>query len=150
MQVVCGRLGSCSRCNTLLCCCYDRSVQHQECNKVDQVALNMVLDSGNQNRYISMGNLTWTGGTKFRRRTSFVSCHTKIHLLSLSLLAITMVVTQSFRLPGKTDIIEIPCDNVDGQNIVHWVDIEQIFPGVKYVKRGNIAVTFMKEAHLTK
>ncbi|KAK3817457.1 MAG: hypothetical protein J3Q66DRAFT_440227 [Benniella sp.] len=59
-------------------------------------------------------------------------------------------VTQSFCLAGETDIIEIPCDNVNGQNVVHWVDIEQIFPGVKYVKRGNIAVIFMKDPHLTK
>jgi len=59
-------------------------------------------------------------------------------------------VTQSFCLAGETDIIDILCDNVNGQNIVHWVDIEQIFPGVKYVKRGNIAVTFMKDPHLTR
>ncbi|KAK3817486.1 MAG: hypothetical protein J3Q66DRAFT_430937 [Benniella sp.] len=59
-------------------------------------------------------------------------------------------VTQSFCLAGETDIIDILCDNVNGQNIIHWVDIEQIFPGVKYVKRGNIAVTFMKDPHLTK
>ncbi|KAF9362269.1 hypothetical protein BGX34_006494 [Mortierella sp. NVP85] len=59
-------------------------------------------------------------------------------------------VTQSFCLAGETDIIDILCDNVNGQNVVHWIDIEQIFPGVKYVKRGNIAVTFMKDPNLNR
>ncbi|KAF9349173.1 hypothetical protein BGX34_001987, partial [Mortierella sp. NVP85] len=61
-----------------------------------------------------------------------------------------MEVTQSFRLTGEADIIEIPCDYVDGQYVVHWADIEQIFPGVKYVKRGNVAVIFMKDPNLTR
>jgi hypothetical protein len=55
-----------------------------------------------------------------------------------------MEVTQSFRLAGETDIIEIPCEQVDGPHVVQWADIELAFPGVKYVKRGNILVTLMK------
>jgi hypothetical protein len=61
-----------------------------------------------------------------------------------------MEVTQSFRFAGTTDIIEILCDYVEGQFVVHWVDIKQIFPGVKYVKRGNIAVTFTKDPSQTR
>jgi len=56
-----------------------------------------------------------------------------------------MEVTQPFRLIGKSDIVEIPCDHVDGQHVIHWVDIEQVFPGVQYVKRGNVAVTLIKD-----
>jgi len=55
-----------------------------------------------------------------------------------------MEVTQSFRSTGEEDIIEIPCEQVDGQHIVQWADIELAFPGVKYVKRGKILVTLMK------
>ncbi|KAF9349408.1 hypothetical protein BGX34_001813 [Mortierella sp. NVP85] len=61
-----------------------------------------------------------------------------------------MEVTQSFRLTGGTDIIEILCDNVDSQNIVHWAAIEEIFPGVKYIKRGCIAVNSMMGPNQTR
>ncbi|KAF8922783.1 hypothetical protein BGZ58_003794, partial [Dissophora ornata] len=55
--------------------------------------------------------------------------------------------TQSFRLIGKSDIEKIPLDNVNGQNIVYWEDIQQVFPGVKYVKNGEVAVTMMRDSH---
>jgi hypothetical protein len=58
--------------------------------------------------------------------------------------------TQSFCLAGETDIIDILCDNVDGQNIVHWGAVEEIFPGVKYIKRGNIAVNSMMGPNQTR
>jgi len=61
-----------------------------------------------------------------------------------------MEVTQSFRLAGETDIIEIPCEQVDGQHVVQWADIELAFPGVKYVKRGKILVTLMKNSSQTR
>ncbi|KAF9924507.1 hypothetical protein BGZ67_009215 [Mortierella alpina] len=48
--------------------------------------------------------------------------------------------TQSFRLPGTTDIVRIPIQNVDGQNVVNWRSIEQIFPGVKGVKNGDVEI----------
>ena len=59
-------------------------------------------------------------------------------------------VTQSFCLAGETDIIDILCDNMDGQNIIHWAAIEEIFPGVKYVKRGNIAINSMMGPNQTR
>ncbi|KAF9947661.1 hypothetical protein BGZ65_008645, partial [Modicella reniformis] len=58
-----------------------------------------------------------------------------------------MEVTQSFRLVGETDIEQIPCDLVDGQYVVHWMDIEHVFPKVKYVKNGNVAVNLMKDSN---
>ncbi|KAF9353773.1 hypothetical protein BGX34_011389 [Mortierella sp. NVP85] len=61
-----------------------------------------------------------------------------------------MEVTQSFRLAGETDIIEIPCEQVDGQHVVQWEDIELAFPRARYVKRGNILVTLMKNLSQTR
>ncbi|KAG0274110.1 hypothetical protein BGZ96_004491, partial [Linnemannia gamsii] len=52
--------------------------------------------------------------------------------------------TQSFRLIGIKDIEDIPCDNVDGQIIVYWEDIEQVFPRIKHVKNGKVTVTMMR------
>ncbi|KAF9364114.1 hypothetical protein BGX34_002481 [Mortierella sp. NVP85] len=57
-----------------------------------------------------------------------------------------MDVTQSFRLTGQTDIEEIPCDCVDGDNIIYWEDIEQIYPGVKHVKNGSTAVKLLRNS----
>ncbi|KAK3817451.1 MAG: hypothetical protein J3Q66DRAFT_430885 [Benniella sp.] len=53
--------------------------------------------------------------------------------------------TQSFRSPGKSDV-EIPCDHVGGQYVVHWADIEQVFPGIKHVQNGSIVVNRMKDS----
>ncbi|KAI8605918.1 hypothetical protein EDD21DRAFT_400861 [Dissophora ornata] len=55
--------------------------------------------------------------------------------------------TQSFRLIGKSDIEKIPLDNVNGQNIVYWWDIQQVFPGVKQLKNGEVTVTMMRDSH---
>ncbi|KAF9916935.1 hypothetical protein FBU30_001073 [Linnemannia zychae] len=55
--------------------------------------------------------------------------------------------TQSFRLIGCTDVVEIPCDQVDGQYVVCWQDIEQVFPEVQYVKNGKQTVNMMKDAN---
>ncbi len=46
--------------------------------------------------------------------------------------------TQSFRLMGTTDIVKIPVQHVDGRAVVYWDSIEQIFPGVKGVKNGDV------------
>ncbi|KAG0283453.1 hypothetical protein BGZ96_012183, partial [Linnemannia gamsii] len=48
--------------------------------------------------------------------------------------------TQSFRLIGTTEVIKIPVQQVDGQNVVYWESIEQVFPGVKCVKNDNVAI----------
>lgn len=52
--------------------------------------------------------------------------------------------TQSLRLIGKVDVEEITPYNVDGQNIVYWEDIEQVFPGVKHVKNGKVTINMMR------
>ncbi|KAF9899014.1 hypothetical protein EC991_009784, partial [Linnemannia zychae] len=56
-----------------------------------------------------------------------------------------MELTQSFRLIGSMDIEEIPCDRADGHYVTSWVDIEQVFPGVKQIKNGKVTVTMMKD-----
>ncbi|KAI8358913.1 hypothetical protein B0O80DRAFT_258581 [Mortierella sp. GBAus27b] len=56
-----------------------------------------------------------------------------------------MEVTQSFRLAGTTDTLEISCDQDDGQNVIYWTDILDAFPGVQYVKNGNLLVKRLKD-----
>ncbi|KAF9924208.1 hypothetical protein BGZ65_008466, partial [Modicella reniformis] len=58
-----------------------------------------------------------------------------------------MEAIQSFRLIGKTAIEEITCDRVDGQGVIYWEDIEDIFPGVKHVKNGNVIVKFQRDSN---
>ncbi|KAF9569199.1 hypothetical protein EC968_002670 [Mortierella alpina] len=48
--------------------------------------------------------------------------------------------TQSFRLPGTKEIVKIPIQHVDGQPVIYWQSIEQVFPGVKGVKNGDVAI----------
>ncbi|KAF9345116.1 hypothetical protein BGX34_005023 [Mortierella sp. NVP85] len=61
-----------------------------------------------------------------------------------------MDTTQQFRLQGEPSIEEITCDQFDGQNIVYWEDIEQVFPGVKHVKCGKITVSLMRDSSRTR
>jgi len=58
-----------------------------------------------------------------------------------------MVTTQSFRLHGKPDVKDIICDKVEGENVVVWEDIEQIFPGVKYISNGNTVISMMRDSN---
>jgi hypothetical protein len=55
-----------------------------------------------------------------------------------------MVTTQSFRLLGKLDTNDIACEQVDEENVVFWEDIEQVFPGVKYIANGNTVINMMR------
>jgi hypothetical protein len=55
--------------------------------------------------------------------------------------------TQSFRLNGGTNVVKIPVNHVHGQHIIYWEDIEYIFPGVKYVKNGDVSITLMRDAN---
>lgn len=55
--------------------------------------------------------------------------------------------TQEFRLNGKENTEEILCDFVDGQYVVYWEDIEQVFPEVKQVKNGKVTVTMMRDTN---
>ena len=54
--------------------------------------------------------------------------------------------TQSFRSSREMDIVEIPVSYVGGQNIVYWDDINQVFPGVQYVKNGRVAINILKDS----
>ncbi|KAF9987940.1 hypothetical protein BGZ65_001035 [Modicella reniformis] len=58
-----------------------------------------------------------------------------------------MTVTQSFRLLGKSDIENVPCEFIDGENVVFWEDIEQVFPEIKYVKNGDVTVNMMRDCN---
>ncbi|KAF9430169.1 hypothetical protein BGZ94_008031 [Podila epigama] len=51
-----------------------------------------------------------------------------------------MADTQLFRLKGATEIMRIPTEQVDGQNLINWGSIEKVFPGVKRVKNGKDAI----------
>ncbi|KAF9362271.1 hypothetical protein BGX34_006496 [Mortierella sp. NVP85] len=56
-----------------------------------------------------------------------------------------MVATQSFRVLGKQDIEEITCEEMFGENVIYWEDIEQVFPGVMYVKHGTTTYNMMRD-----
>jgi len=56
-----------------------------------------------------------------------------------------MDATQSFRLSGTTDIDEIPCSHVNGQNVIFWEDIEDVYHGLRYIKHGSIVVTKLRD-----
>ncbi|KAF9351251.1 hypothetical protein BGX26_010707 [Mortierella sp. AD094] len=52
---------------------------------------------------------------------------------------------QPFRVPGTAaDIVNIDADHVDGQNVIYWEDIEQVFPGIQYVRNGNSVVKLLR------
>ncbi|KAG0282047.1 hypothetical protein BGZ97_009159, partial [Linnemannia gamsii] len=54
--------------------------------------------------------------------------------------------TQSFHLIETMDTMEITLNHVDGQNIVYWKDIEQVFPGVKRVRNGKSVIKFLRRS----
>ncbi|KAG0215466.1 hypothetical protein BGX31_000832, partial [Mortierella sp. GBA43] len=53
--------------------------------------------------------------------------------------------TQQFRLAGSADILEIPCDQDDGQIVICWDDILEAFPDVQYIKNGDTSVSVLKD-----
>ncbi|KAF9362270.1 hypothetical protein BGX34_006495 [Mortierella sp. NVP85] len=55
--------------------------------------------------------------------------------------------TQLFRLAGKTAVEKIPFDYVDGNSVIYWEDIEQVFPGVKHVKHKDVAVKLLRDSN---
>ncbi|KAG0221090.1 hypothetical protein BGX31_010198, partial [Mortierella sp. GBA43] len=55
-----------------------------------------------------------------------------------------MDATQSFRLFGGTDIRVLFCDQHEGQNVIYWEDILEVFPGARYVKDGNNVIKKLK------
>ncbi|CAO3567032.1 unnamed protein product [Mortierella alpina] len=54
--------------------------------------------------------------------------------------------TQVFRLSGTTEIIEVPIDHLDGQKIIYWDDIEDVFPGIKLIMNGSVAVNKLRDS----
>ncbi|CAO3564071.1 unnamed protein product [Mortierella alpina] len=47
--------------------------------------------------------------------------------------------TQSLRLVGSTEIVTVPVQNAEGQDLVCWETIEQAFRGVQCVQNDNVA-----------
>ncbi|KAG0221998.1 hypothetical protein B0O80DRAFT_259473 [Mortierella sp. GBAus27b] len=54
-------------------------------------------------------------------------------------------VTQSFRLEGGTDFVSLPCDQDDGQNVIYWDVILDVFPCAQYIKNGNNIVRKLRD-----
>ncbi|KAF9902118.1 hypothetical protein EC991_005258 [Linnemannia zychae] len=50
--------------------------------------------------------------------------------------------TRSYRLTETLTTAQITLNHIEGQNIVSWEDIEQVFPGVKRVSNGNSVIKF--------
>jgi hypothetical protein len=57
-----------------------------------------------------------------------------------------MITTQSFQVPGKPDITDIICNQIGGENVVVWEDIEQAFPRVKCITNGNTVISMMRDS----
>lgn len=55
--------------------------------------------------------------------------------------------TQSFRIIGTTDTENIDVDNVNGQNVIFWEDIEQVFPGVQHIRNGSSVVKLLRDSN---
>jgi len=55
--------------------------------------------------------------------------------------------TQSFRLPGKTDVENIPCDHINGNSVIYWDDIKHFFPGVKHIRNGGDFVKLLRDSN---
>ncbi|KAF8933520.1 hypothetical protein BGZ47_010838 [Haplosporangium gracile] len=55
--------------------------------------------------------------------------------------------TQSFRLSGATDVKNIGVDIVNGQNVIYWEDIEQVFPRVGYICNGSSVVKLVRDSN---
>ncbi|KAG0217148.1 hypothetical protein BGX31_000339 [Mortierella sp. GBA43] len=55
--------------------------------------------------------------------------------------------TQLFRLIGTTYTKTIPCKRVDGQSVVLWDDIEQVFSNVQHVENRGVAVNLLRDSN---
>ena len=54
--------------------------------------------------------------------------------------------TQLFRLTGTTEIVEVPIDRLDELRIIFWDDIEDVFPRVKHIMNGRVAVKKLRDS----
>ncbi|KAF9346080.1 hypothetical protein BGX26_002441 [Mortierella sp. AD094] len=58
---------------------------------------------------------------------------------------------QAFRVADTTTgVRNIGVDNVDGQNVIYWEDIEQVFPGVQHVQNGKFVVKLLRDSNRTR
>ncbi|CAO3568867.1 unnamed protein product [Mortierella alpina] len=55
--------------------------------------------------------------------------------------------TQAFRLIGTTEVVKIPIQHVNGQSVVDWDDIQHVFPGLQYVRNGDVSVNLLKDSN---
>lgn len=59
--------------------------------------------------------------------------------------------TQSFRVVGTTtDIENINVDSVNGQNVIFWEDIKQVFPKVQHIRNGSSVVKLVRDLNQTR
>ncbi|KAF9128500.1 hypothetical protein BG015_004329, partial [Linnemannia schmuckeri] len=55
--------------------------------------------------------------------------------------------TQSFRISDTTDVKNIDVDIVNGQYVIFWEDIEQVFPKVGYICNGSSVVKLVRDSN---
>ncbi|GJJ70243.1 hypothetical protein EMPS_02592 [Entomortierella parvispora] len=53
--------------------------------------------------------------------------------------------TQAFRVAGTTSVENISIDSIHGQNVIFWENIEQVFPGVRVVKCGDVVINILRD-----
>jgi len=58
--------------------------------------------------------------------------------------------TQSFRIFGTSDIKNIDVDIVNGQNVIYWEDIEQVFPKVGHICNCSSVVKLVRDSNRTR
>ncbi|KAF9349648.1 hypothetical protein BGX34_001677, partial [Mortierella sp. NVP85] len=68
-------------------------------------------------------------------------------LQTLYLFGATITTQQIWRMKRKPDFKDIICGQIDGENVVFWEDIEQVFPGVKYITNGNTVISMMRDSN---
>ncbi|KAF9990533.1 hypothetical protein BGZ75_001406 [Mortierella antarctica] len=55
--------------------------------------------------------------------------------------------TQSFRIAGSTAHIEnIDIDTINGQDVIFWEDIKQVFPGIQHLRNGSSVVKLLRDS----
>lgn len=54
---------------------------------------------------------------------------------------------QSFRLSGTTTIVKIPVFQVQEFKVIFWDDIQQFFPRLMNVKKGDVAITHKRDSN---
>ncbi len=55
--------------------------------------------------------------------------------------------TQSFRLIGTEDIVDIALEQINGQNVIFWEDIEDVFHKVKSIRDGRVAINKLRDSN---